>query len=457
MPNFLRSLRPHKSPALGTVLLLLALNLLNYLDRYILPGAQPLVQKEFHSTDQQMGALTTALFLFYMFAAPASGWLGDWFRRKPLIITGAILWSLATLGTAFVHSYWSLYTRRALVGVGEATFGIYAPAVLADFYPERDRNRILSIFYLAIPVGAALGYLAGGELGSLWGWRGPFLLCAIPGLIVAALYGVWGREPERGAKDRYRAVPPPRIDSWAALERIVKRRLRLVKMDKFLTAFGVAAIAFTFGSIRFARPRLRIFKNPAFLTSTFGLAAITFALGGISAWVPTFLHRVNGLSVANASLVVGAITVIDGIGGTIVGGWIAHRWQRTNHRALYLISFWSAVLTLPFGVLVFFGPRVTTIPALFAAEFFIFLNNGPINAAIVNSVQGAVRATAISINLFCIHAFGDASSPTIIGAISDRSNLSIGLGATLVSLVIASWILWYGSRFAPPFEEAQLP
>jgi MFS family permease len=456
LPTSLRSLRSRVNPALGTVLLLLALNLLNYLDRYILPGAQPLVQKEFHATDQQMGALTTAFFLTYMIFAPLSGWLGDWFRRKPLIITGAILWSLATFGTAFVHSYWSLYTRRALVGVGEATFGIYAPAVLADFYPEHDRNRILSIFYVAIPVGAALGYLAGGELGSLWGWRGPFLLCAIPGLIVAALYGVWGREPVRGAKDRYRAVQT-QIDFWAALERVVKRRLRTSQMGAFLTAFGVGAITLTFGSIRFLRPRLRIFKNPAFLTSTFGLAAITFALGGISAWVPTFLHRVNGLSVANASLVVGAITVVDGIGGTITGGWIAHRWQRTDHRALYLVSFWSVVLTIPFGVLVFFGPHSTTIPALFFAEFFIFVNTGPLNAAIVNSVQGAVRATAISINLFCIHAFGDTFSPQIIGAISDRSTLSIGLGATLVSLVIACWILWYGARFAPPYYEAQAP
>ena len=156
---------------------------------------------------------------------------------------------------------------------------------------------------------------------------------------------------------------------------------------------------------------------------------------------------------ANASLVVSAITVIDGIGGTIVGGWIAQRWQRTDHRALYLLSFWSVVLTLPFGVLVFFGPRATTIPALFLAEFFIFLNTGPLNAAIVNSVDGAVRATAISINLFCIHAFGDTFSPQIIGAISDHSTLSIGLGATLVSLVIACVILWYGARFAPAFAE----
>ena len=421
MPSLIKRLHPGASPAVGTVALLLALNLLNYIDRYILPGEQPLIQHEFHATDQQMGALTTAFFLTYMIVAPLSGWLGDWFRRKPLIITGAILWSVATLASAFVHTYWSLYTRRAMVGVGEATFGIFAPAVLADFYPDRERNRILSVFYLAIPVGAAIGYLAGGELGSLWGWRAPFLICAVPGLAVAALYIPMGREPERGAFD-----PEPAPETQTPRRR-------------------------SFSD--FFRPFLQLLRNPAFLTSTFGLAQITFALGGISAWVPTYLHRVNGLSVANASLVVSAITVVDGIAGTIAGGWIAQRWQRTDHRALYFVSFWSAALALPFGVLVFFGPRVTTIPALFAAEFFIFLNTGPLNAAIVNSVNGAIRATAISVNLFCIHFFGDTFSPQIIGALSDHFNLSIGLGATLVSLVIASVILWYGARFARPLSE----
>ena len=401
--------RARISPAVATLLLLIALNLLNYIDRYILPGAQPLIQREFGSTDQQMGALTTALFFFYMFAAPASGWLGDRFRRKPLIITGAVLWSLATLGTAFVHSYWALYSRRALVGVGEATFGIFAPAVIADLYPDRERNRILSIFYLAIPVGAAIGYLMGGELGSLWGWRRPFLVCAIPGLIVAVLYAFIGHEPERGATDE-------------------------VKPTLSRTTF------------------LGVLKNPAFLTSTFGLAAITFALGGISTWVPTFLHRINGLSVGKASLVVSGITVIDGIAGTVTGGWIAQRWLRRDHRALYLVSFWSAALALPCGVLVFFGPHSITIPALVAAEFFIFLNTGPLNAAIVNSVNGPVRATAISINLFCIHAFGDTFSPQIIGAISDHSSLSIGLGTTLISLAVACVILRYGARFAAPLS-----
>jgi len=150
---------------------------------------------------------------------------------------------------------------------------------------------------------------------------------------------------------------------------------------------------------------------------------------------------------------VGAITVVDGIAGTLVGGWVAQRWLRTNYRALYLLSFWSVALTLPCGVAVFFGPKTWAIPALFVTEFFLFLNTGPLNAAIVNSVSAPVRATAISFNLFCIHFFGDTFSPTIIGAISDRSNLSIGLGATLIFLVISGVILRMGARFAPPLEE----
>jgi len=416
LPSLANPSRPRINPAVATFSLLLALNFLNYIDRYILPGEQPLIQHQFNASDQQMGALTTAFFLTYMIVAPLSGWLGDWFRRKPLIVVGAILWSLATFSSGFAHTYWTLFIRRAVVGVGEATFGIYAPAVLADFYPDRERNRILSIFYLAIPVGAALGYLSGGELGSHFGWPAPFLICAVPGIAVALLYIPFGHEPVRGASDRDRPT-------------------RTLSIDQFIEQF------------------LGLLTNPAFLTSTFGMAQIVFALGGISAWVPTFLHRQCGLSVANSGLVVGGITAIDGIAGTIVGGWIAQRWQRKDHRALYFVSFWSAALALPFGVLVFFGPRVTIIPALFLAEFFIFLNTGPLNAAIVNSVGAAVRATAISLELFCIHLVGDTFSPQIIGAVSDRTNLSIGLGVTLVSLAIASLILWYGARFAPPLTD----
>ena len=161
-------------------------------------------------------------------------------------------------------------------------------------------------------------------------------------------------------------------------------------------------------------------------------------------------------SVAGASRTVGTITVVDGIAGTLIGGWIAQRWLRTNHRALYLLSFWSVALTLPFGVLVFFGPVKWMIPSLFLAEFFLFLNTGPLNTAIVNSVSAPVRATAVSLNLFCIHFFGDTFSPQIIGAISDRTgSLRTGLGVTVLSLVVSCVILLAGARFAPLLDDGQ--
>jgi predicted MFS family arabinose efflux permease len=417
-----RSTRTGPGVARGALValgLLTCLNLLNYLDRYILPGAQPLIQAEFKVNDERMGALTTALFVTYMLTAPLTGWLGDRFRRKPLIVAGAVLWSLATLATYFVHDYWTLYFRHALVGVGEATFGIYAPAVLSDFFPARDRNRILSIFYLAIPIGAALGYLAGGQLGARYGWRMPFFVGAVPGLLIAAAFGLFASEPKRGGSD---------VDGIP--------RARPTTSEMFLN--------FT-----------QLFRNPGYLCATLGMAMLVFTMGGISTWMPTFLNRFAGMSVGKAGTILGAITVVDGLAGTALGGWLAQRWLRSNHRALYLLSAWSMILTLPLAVLVFFGPPAWSIPALFAAEFFLFLNTGPLNAAICNSVGAGVRSTAIALNLFLIHFLGDTFSPQIIGHISGmaNSNLRIGLGLTLVTLILSGMLLFVGARFAPRLEE----
>lgn len=406
--------------ALTVLVLLTALNLLNFIDRYILPGAQPLIQAEFHASDQSMGALTTALFITYMLTAPLTGWLGDRFRRKPLIITGAVLWSLATLATYFVHDYATLYFRHAIVGIGEATFTIFAPAVISDFFPPRERNRILSIFYLAIPIGAALGFTLGGQLGERYGWRTPFFLCAIPGLIVALLYGLFASEPQRGASETS-AIPQ-------------ETTLSASKPGSALSKI------------------FSLFSNPAYLFATLGMAMLVFAMGGISTWMPTFFHRFSGMSVSKAGTTLGAITVIDGLAGTAIGGWIAQRWLRRDHRALYLVSAWSVILTLPLGALVFFGPAKWSVPALFAAEFFLFLNTGPLNAAIVNSVRAEVRSSAIALNLFLIHMLGDTFSPQIIGAIGDRTNLRLGLGLTLVTLLISGILLFTGANFAPKLE-----
>src|SRR3984957_745229 len=192
---------PSVAGATTALVLLTALNFVNYIDRYILPGVQEQVKGEFHVSDAALGSLTFWFFLTYMCAAPATGWLGDHFPRKPLIVGCALLISAVNVLTGMVHQFDSLLLRHAVLGIGEASFGIYAPALLSDFYPEEDRNRVLTIFYTAIPVGAALGYLIGEIVGAHFGWRMPFYVSAVPGFLIAAL--IWGfmREPRRGASD----------------------------------------------------------------------------------------------------------------------------------------------------------------------------------------------------------------------------------------------------------------
>jgi MFS transporter, Spinster family, sphingosine-1-phosphate transporter len=411
--------------ATTALVLLTALNLVNYIDRYILPGVQEMVKKEFQVSDSQIGSITFWFFLTYMLSAPFTGWLGDHFPRKPLLVICAVAISLVNILTGTVHVFDSLLLRHAILGVGEASLGIYAPALLADFYPEEQRNRILSIFYTAIPVGAAIGYLVGEVVGSKYGWRMPFYVSAVPGLTIAFVMLFVLREPVRGASEGQSNVALARRSFGEKWEEGVR-----------LTA--------------------QLAVNPRYMYATLGMAMVTFSLGGISAWMPSFLQR-SGFAPTSVGITLGGITAVGGLGGTALGGWIAHRWLRTNHRALYLVSGWSAALTVPPAVLCFFGPRSTMLPALSVAMVLIFLGTGPLNAAIINAVPAAVRSTAIAIELLLIHALGDTPSPKLIGVVSDRSTLSVGLGLTLVTMLIAAVLLFIGARYEqrlPPALEA---
>ncbi len=400
--------------ATTALVLLTALNLVNYIDRYILPGVQEMVKREFQVSDERIGALTTWFFITYIIAAPLTGWLGDHFPRKPLIVIGAVLWSGTNLFTAMVHNFDALLVRHAALGVGEASFGIYGPALLSDFYGPEQRNRALTIFSIAIPVGAAMGYSLGSAIAQVHGWRSAFYVSAIPGLVIAAVILLMLREPGRGHTD----------------DKQQQSRSGAVK---------------------------DLLHNPGYLSSVMGYAMSTFTIGGISAWIPSFLQREAGMSGAHAGFVVGAITAATGLAGTALGGWWAQRWLRSDHRALYWVCAAGPALCAPFALLCFFGPRITMLPALALAELSLFLGSGPVNAAIVNSVSARVRATALAGQLFLIHLFGDVPSPRIIGYVSDRSNLRWGLGVTVLALVASSLFQLYGARFAPLENQARRP
>jgi MFS transporter, Spinster family, sphingosine-1-phosphate transporter len=405
--------KPGSSIARGATMalvLLTAMNFVNYLDRYILPAVQEQIKGEFHLTDHHIGLLTTWFMVAYMATSPVTGWLGDRFPRKPMIVVAALAIAAMNFFTASVHDYASLNWRHAALGVGEASFGIFAPALLADFYSERERNKVLTIFNLALPFGAAAGFEAGAWVGTHYGWRMSFISSAVPGALVGLLIWALMREPARAGSQGEKA----RTDS---------------------------------------RTVLSLASNGAYLSAILGYAAITFSLGGISWWMPSFLQRVAGYSQEKAGGIMGPIIVVAGLGGTAFGGWLAQRWSRTNPKALYLVPALGAILTLPPALLCFFGPNQWIVPSLSLSVFLIFLGTGPVNAATLNAVPANLRATAMAGQLLMIHLLGDAPSAPLIGLVSDRSNLRLGLGLTLITLVLGAIIFFIGARFAPALSD----
>jgi len=387
------------------LIVLTALNLLNYVDRNVLFAVQPLVQDEFHLTNAQIGYLTSAFLGFYMIAAPFVGPLADRYSRKLIIVLGALFWSGLTLLTAVTHTYTELLIRHTLVGVGEATFVTIAPTFVADLFAEKIRGRILGVFYLAIPVGSAAGYLLGGNLAPHYGWRFPFYIAAAPGFVLA-LAVLFLKEPERGQFDSLKETP----------ERG--------------TVLGLA-------------------RNPAFLTSTLGMAAMTFSLGGIQVWMPKFLYSERGYTLAGANFAFGIIIVVDGIMASLAGGWLGDYLLRRMKSSYYLVSAASMLLGVPVMIVALFVRGPLMIPAIGVAAFFLLLNTAPLNAAVINSVGGHIRATALAVNIFIIHILGDVPSPTMMGWVADKRSLQAAFILPVIAMGISSAILFYGMKFAP--------
>ena len=385
--------------------LLTTLNLLNYIDRSVLFAVQPLVQTEFHLSNTQVGYLTSAFLGFYMVAAPFTGPLADRYSRKMIIVFGAIFWSALTLLTAFTHTYWELLLRHTLVGVGEATFVTIAPTFVADLFPERMRGRIFGIFYLAIPVGTAAGYLLGGKLGPSMGWRFPFYIAAFPGFLLA-LAILFVPEPPRGQFDSLKETP----------ER---------------------------GTL------LGLIHNRAFWTVTLGMAASTFSLGGIQVWMPTFLSRARGYSLESANLIFGVIIVVDGILASLIGGWIGDRLLPRMKGSYYFVSAISMGLGVPVMIVALFFQGRIMLPAIAVAAFLLLIGTSPLNTALVNAVGAHIRATAIAVNIFMFHLFGDVPSPTLMGYVADRRSLEAAFVLPVIAMAISSVVLFYGMRFAP--------
>ena len=389
--------------------LLFAVNLFNYIDRQILFAVFPAIQADLHLSDTQLGLLASAFMWVYLSAAPVFGLLADRRSRPRLMGLGVGIWSLATALSGMVRSYGQLLMGRALVGVGEASYGAVAPAMLSDAYEPAHRGRALALFSMAIPVGSALGYLLGGAFEQALGWRAAFFIVGIPGLWLA-----WtvGRLPDvtRGGLDGSGSASPavaaPRVADY-----------------------------------------LELLKTKSYLLNCLAMTAMTFAVGGLAAWVPTYLVRIRGMGLAEANLVFGLLTLVSGLGGTIVGGWLGDRLLPRLPTAYFLVSGIGLALSVPCAAaVILLDDRTWVLVAIFLAEVFIFLNTGPLNAIIANVSRSQVRATAYAVNIFVIHALGDAISPALVGAVSDRVGLATAFWIAPGALALGALFCFWGMR-----------
>lgn len=397
------------------LIVLTAINLLNYLDRYLVPPLVTPLKSAMALSDEQVGWLWPAFMLVYMVTAPLFGAWGDRGSRRRPIALGVFIWSLATVLSGLSRSYPQLLGARALVGIGEAAYVAIAPALLADCFPLSARGRVYAVLNMAIPVGAALGYILGGQIGAHAGWRAAFFICGAPGaLLAAAVLAI--PDPPRGVQD----AP--------------------------LAAASVAAPGS--GQRGALQVYMSLLRRGPYMLIVLGYAAYTFGLGGLGFWMPVFLERVRGVAPQAATRDFGMVVVVTGIVGTLVGGWLGDYCLRRSRQG-YL--WFSGVVTLaaaPCALVALTAPApLHYYPAIVVAELLLFMSTGPINAAIANIVSPLERASAMALSMFTIHLLGDVPSPPLIGHLSDAS--SLGRAVLIVPVAVAvGGIVWLWSARA---------
>jgi MFS transporter, Spinster family, sphingosine-1-phosphate transporter len=388
--------------ALGGLTALTLVNLLNYLDRYVVSALVPdLERAHMGLNDFLVGTLMTGFLVVYMLFALLFGFLGDRRSRTRTIAAGVLVWSVATALSGLARNYFHLLVGRAVVGIGEASYGTISPSLLADYFPLKSRGRVFAIFYMAIPVGSALGYIVGGLMSHAYGWRAAFFVAGVPGLALAA-WTLALPDPPRGVQEHTLAA------------------------GEAAPASGRGGLAVYWSFV----------KHRPYVLTVLGYAAYTFAVGGLGFWMPTFLERTRGVPAGQATTGFGAIVVVTGFLGTFAGGWLGDYWLKFSREAYFWLSAVTALLAVPFAAIALMAHQpLLYYSAMVVTQLLLFTSTGPINSAIVNLVAPQERASAVALSVLVIHALGDVISPPLIGELSDLS--SLGTAVLIVPLAVA--------------------
>ena len=359
------------------LLLLLSMNLLNYIDRYVLAAVEPRnpsrpapCRPQRSPCPDENRPAVHGLSVSYMLASPLFGWLGERRSRWRLIAVGVGLWSLASGASGLAATFVLLLLTRCLVGVGEAAYGPVAPTIIADFYPVAKRGQVLSWFYMAIPVGMPLGYVLGGYMAAVHrdaqSWRWAFYAVVVPGLLLG-LWSLWMREPHHGHSEDL-APRPPGHAQWKDYRSLL--------------------------------------QTPSFVLNTLGMTAMTFATGAVAWWMPEYLesHHLRWIcGKIEPVAFFGLLTAVAGVLGTLAGGIVGDACRTRWPGSYFLVSGVTMLACVPCVLLFLVTPFPAAWVFVFVAEFLLFFNTGPTNTILANVVHPAIRSTGFAVNILIIH------------------------------------------------------
>jgi MFS family permease len=388
---------------------MVGINFLNYLDRWVASAAAPLIQKEFHIDDAQVGLLGTAFLLVYAFAALPFGYWGDRGVRRTVIGVGVTIWSLATLFSGLAANYVQLFLSRGAVGIGEASYYPAGTSIVSDYFPKEQRGRVMSIWGAGSAVGIAVGFAGGGFVAEHFGWRSAFYFAAVPGLLFALL-AFSLREPLRGSMEKLGPTLKRTTDATA-------------------------------------RTFINLMRIPTLRAAILAQTVLYFVLASNAFWLPTLLHRRFDMSLSAAGLLAGVVLVVGGLIGTLSGGWIADRRAKTRPAAHLEVGIAGFLIGAVFIIIALvaplnIGPVPVFVPAFLITVIAIYLHAGPFTAVSQNVVSPALRASSVTLLLFVSHVFGDSHSTFDVGWISDHiHSLQLALLVTSPTLLVVAAII----------------
>lgn len=368
-----------KNGALFTVLVLFAINILNFYDRHV-PGAlvEPM-RKEFHLSDMQIGLLGSVFIWLYAIMGVPLGRIADSGSRKKLLAWGLVVWASLTACAAIATNYSMLLLSRVGVGLGEATCAPAATSWLGDLFPPAKRSRVLAVFMLGVPFGGALAFFFSGPVAQAYGWRAAMVLAAAPALLlVPALLTL--KEPQRGASETHFAAHA-RTSVWTVL--------RLPTLW-WIIASGVF---------------------------------INFNLYAIGTFLPAFLSRVHGLSLASSGIATGMVFLEGGLAGGLGAGYVGDSIAQRRKDGRMLCAAIAALMAAPLscvGILQPAGSLLTAIVFLALTYGALSSYYGLVYSAIQDIVGPNQRGIAMAIYFMAMYLCGASFGPVLTGQLSDR-------------------------------------